>query len=122
MESLNERLERTFLKPQGKISRYFSTFFIFLAGIGGIYIYFAIEYFLCISNKCSDLLITKTWVNTPVYFVIYGICCLVIGVYVWRSKQLQTMFVWSIDILVGSSFLLLGKAFFAIAIEIGKST
>ena len=122
MQSLKQRLEETLLKPQGNVSRYISTIFILLMGIGGAYIYFAIEHFLCVGNRCSDLVITKTWVNTSIYFLFYGASCFVIGVFVWRLKQLQTMFVWAVDILVGSSFLILGKVFFAIAIEIGKNT
>ena len=79
MESLQERLDRTILKPQGNISRYLSTAFVFLVGAGSIYIYFAIEYFLCANDRCVDLVITKTWVDMSAVFVVYGVwyvvCC-----------------------------------------------
>jgi uncharacterized membrane protein HdeD (DUF308 family) len=122
MESVKERLDRTFLKLQGNLSRYLSTAFIFLFGAGSIYIYFAIEHFLCANDRCVDLVITKPWIDMSVFFVIYGICCFVIGYFVLRAKQLQIMYAWSFDLLVGSGFYLFGKSFFAIAIEIGKNT
>lgn len=122
MDSLKERFEKKYLQPQGRISRYFSTLFIFLAGAGSIYIYFAIKYFLCVSDGCADLVITKPWVNMPTYFVVYGVCCIIISVFVWRSRQIQTLFVGAMDVLVGSGFLIIGKIFFAIAIELGRNT
>lgn len=54
------------------------------------------------------------------FFVVYGICCFVIGVFVFRFKQAQIIYVWAIDLMAGSGFLLFGKSFFAIAIEIAK--
>ncbi|RLW69806.1 MAG: hypothetical protein B6D71_08835 [gamma proteobacterium symbiont of Stewartia floridana] len=122
MESVKKRLDRTFLKPQGSISRYLSAVFIFLVGAGSIYIYFAIEYFLCANDRCIDLVITKAWIDMSAFFVIYGICCFVIGIFVFREKQLQIMYAWSCDILIGSGFYLFSKSFFAIAIEIGNNT
>jgi hypothetical protein len=122
METFKQRLDRTFLKPQGKISRYSSTAFLLLIGAGSIYLYFAIEYFLCADNRCIDLAITRPWTNMPEFFIVYGICCFVIGVFIWRSKQLQLLYAWAFDLLAASGFYLFSKSFFAIAIEIGKLT
>ncbi len=121
MESLQQRLDRTLLKPQGNASRILSALFIFLMGAGGIYLYFAIEYILCVDNNCVDLVVTKTWLRLPIFFVLYGICCFVVGIFVWRSKDLKIIFAWAISLLAGCSFYLLSKIFFAIAIEIGTS-
>jgi hypothetical protein len=121
MESFKQRLDRTFLKPQGNVSRYFSFFVILLVGLGGLYTYFAIEYFLCAESRCVDLAITSSWIRTTELYFIYGLCCIIISFFVLKTKQLQCMYAWAIDILVASSFILIAKSFFAIALEIGKS-
>ncbi|MEW8627322.1 MAG: hypothetical protein AB2551_16365 [Candidatus Thiodiazotropha sp.] len=122
MESIKKRLDRTFFKPQSNISRYISFFVIQLVGIGGIYIYFAIEYFLCADNRCVDLEVTKPWLSMTPLFVIYGLCSIIISFYLLKAKQLQYLYAWAIDVFVASSFVLISKAFFSIAIEIGKAT
>ncbi len=120
MKEIKQRLDRTFLKPRGKVSRYFSTAFIFLVGAASIYLYFAIVFFLCSGNSCADLVITRPWIRMPELFALYGICCLVTGVFIFRAKNIQVVYTWAIDILIGSGFLLFSKAFFAIAIEIAN--
>ena len=58
----------------------------------------------------------------PEYFLIYGFTSLIISWFVWRSKQMEVLYAWSIDILIGTGFLLFSKVFFAIAIELGQKT
>jgi hypothetical protein len=120
METVKERLDRTFLRPQGKISRYLSVAVIYLIGAESLYLYFSINYFLCASDRCGDLVVTKTWVHATEFLLLYGLCCFVLGVFLLRSKQLQILFAWAIDLLAASGFLLFSKAYFAIAIEIGN--
>ncbi|MBV2090510.1 MAG: hypothetical protein KUF72_06440 [Candidatus Thiodiazotropha sp. (ex Ctena orbiculata)] len=122
MESLQEKLDSTFFKPQGNVSRYLSSAFIFMVGAVSIYMFFAVQYFLCADNQCDDLVITKPWVNMPGLFIVYGLCSFIVSIFVFSEKELKTVFAWSFDLLVGSGFYLFGKSFFAIAIEIGKNT
>ena len=110
------------MKPRGKVSRYFDTIFLILISFSSILGYYLIEYQLCILERCSNLEITKYWVDTSIGYVIYGICVFTIGVFVFKEKDLPWVYGLAISIAVGISAVFNVMLIFAISKELANIT
>lgn len=89
-----------FLRPRGNVSRYIDSVFIVLAGFASILSYYIIEYSLCAADKCLNLAITEYWYDTSTGYVIYGVCLLILGVFVHREKNLPLIYALAIVLAV----------------------
>ena len=122
MKNIKEEFSKKYLSPQGRITRYFDSFFIFMCSIVSIYIYYGINYELCSNNVCEKLVVTKYWFTSSYLFLIYSASVFVTGLFVLKTKELQRIYSISIALAIGTSFILCGMLFFAIMRELGSAT
>ncbi len=118
MKNIRQEFLNTYLSPQGTLTRYIDSLFIFLCSLTALLVYYSINYELCIDSACDDLAITQYWVSSSIIYLIYSASVFVTGIFVFNTKQLPKIYSIGITLAIGSSFVLSGMIIFAISQEI----
>ena len=111
-----------FLKPQGNVARYFDSAFLLFSCISMALVYYSINYEICIENKCNNLVVTKYWASSSVFYLLLSGSLLVTSVYIFKNKELPRLYSFAIAIGFGSACILSGMLLFGILREINLNT
>jgi hypothetical protein len=93
-----------------------------LAGLSSIIGYYIIEYKLCVSDRCLGLSITKYWYETSVGYVIYGVCLIIIGIFIYREKDLPMVYALAIVLAVAIGTVYSSMVIFGMSKELANFT
>ena len=117
----NEIINSIF-RPQGNIARYFDSAFLLFGSITVALVYYSINFELCTNDKCSDLVITKYWVSSSVFYLIFSVSLFITSVFVFKNRELPRIYSFAITVGFGSAVVLSGMLLFGIVREIGLNT
>lgn len=110
------RLPRFF--PRSRVSRFLDSGFVVLAGLASLFEYYLIEFELCTADACSALTITKFWYDASFSYLLYGVCVLGVGAFLWAEKDLARINAGIITVSIAVSTVLNGMIVFAISKEL----
>jgi len=108
--------------PQRNVFRYIDASIIFIISISSFFVYYSINYELCIDNICNSLVITRYWVTSSILYIIYGASAFITGIYVLKTKELPGIYGIAITLVVSTGFVLCSMIFFAIMRELKTFT
>ena len=119
---ITNKIYSSFIRPRGKVSRYTDSLLIIIAGLTGIFEYYLIEFQLCVSDKCENLEITKYWYEASIAYILYAISLFIIGVFIFKEKNLSIIYSLAIVISVAVSTVFMGMIIFAMSKELTSIT
>lgn len=119
MKNAKEEFSNKYLSSQGRVTRYVNFFIIFFCSISSVFVYYSINYDLCDNNSCDKLVITKYWVTSSYLFLIYSGSVFIMGIFVFKTRELQRIYSIALTLAISTSFILCGMLIFAIMREIG---
>ena len=111
-------IKKSFMTPVGNLSRYFQFGLIFLCGLMSFWAYYYIEYELCGSEKCTDLVVTKIIAELTPLYIIQGICLLIVSLFIKRNSNIPKLYMSSISIACAGGYMYSSFFVAALAIEL----
>jgi hypothetical protein len=118
MIDLTKEIKTALMRPQGRLARFIDTAFLFICGIAMALVYYSINYELCIANKCNDLVITRYWVSSSFFYLLFSAALAVTSIFIYRSRELPRLYCYAITIGMAAGVVLSGMMLFAITREI----
>jgi len=117
-----EMLHKTFIEPPGKISRFFTLIMMSTSSLLFIYIYWLINYYICVNQNCSMLEITDIWLKQSFMFLIMAICNICTLIFILKNKNIPNIYVLAISLGFITAAIISGYIPFAIGHEAGDLT
>lgn len=104
-------------RPQGNIARWVDVVAVFAAGICSFYSYYLIEFNICRTYNCEDLLVTRYYASASWWYLLFGFALFGVSLFIRKARDLPKMFAIAITISSLSGFFLSGMVVFAMLKE-----
>ena len=118
MSEIKRQLTNIAMNPQGRLARFFDSAFLFFSGIVMVLVYYSINYELCTANRCDDLVITRYWVSSSFFYLLFSAGLVLTSIFIYRSRELPRLYCYAITIGMGAGTVLSSMMLLAITREI----
>lgn len=118
MTSLKEKLAEQFLQPQSKLTRSIDATFIFIAAFINAFVFYFINFDLCVNVACENLHTLQIWHEFSSVYLLLAVADIGIGWYFIKAKYMEKIYALSLTTYIAISHIMIWLVVFGIAAEV----